>query len=313
MRLWVGLRTGREEARIIGARVPPGNPEMPANPAEKRLVSARCVCYEPAPEGSTGVFAMADDGSIRPLIAGNWKMNGRRADGVALARELVRQARRSTRADLRCDLVICPPATLLTMLAEVVADGPVGLGAQDCHPLASGAHTGDVSAAMLADAGCRYVIVGHSERRTDHGERDEQVRAKAEAAHTVGLCAIVCLGEAEAERARGETLAVVERQFRGSLPVAATAANTVIAYEPVWAIGTGKVPTTAEIAAVHAQLRALAGNQMTDGQRLRLLYGGSVKAGNAAEILAVANVNGALVGGASLSAGDFWAIARSCP
>src|SRR5262249_11094455 len=297
----------------IGAGVPPGNPEMPANSAEKRLVSARCVCYEPTPEGSTGALAMADDGSIRPLIAGNWKMNGRRADGVALASELVRQARRRRSAALRCDLVICHPATLLPTLAEIVADSPVQLGAQDCHRLASGAHTGDLSAAILSDAGCRYVIVGHSERRTDHGESDEQVRAKAEAAHAAGLCAIVCLGETEAQRARGETLAVVERQFRASLPAAATAADTVIAYEPVWAIGTGKVPTTAEITAVHAQLRTLTGNQMTDGKRLRLVYGGSVKPGNATGILAVANVNGALVGGASLSAQDFWAIARSCP
>ncbi|HUL10338.1 MAG TPA: triose-phosphate isomerase [Candidatus Acidoferrum sp.] len=256
---------------------------------------------------------MADDGLIRPLIAGNWKMNGRRADGVALASELVRQVRRSGSTDLHGDLVICPPATLLATLAEIVADSPVQLGAQDCHHSASGAHTGDVSAVMLVDAGCRYVIVGHSERRTDHGESDEQVRAKAEAANAAGLRAIVCLGETEAQRARGETLAVVERQFRASLPAAATAGNTVIAYEPVWAIGTGKVPTPAEIAAVHAQLRTLACNQMTDGKRLRLLYGGSVKPGNAAEILAVANVNGALVGGASLSAGDFWAIARSCP
>jgi triosephosphate isomerase len=286
---------------------------MPADSAEKRLVSAGCVCYEPAPERKPRAFTMADDQSIRPLIAGNWKMNGRRADGTALAAELARLARRSGSADLRCDLVICPPATLLATLAEIVADSPLRLGAQDCHHLASGAHTGDVSAAMLADAGCRYVIVGHSERRTDHGESDEQVRAKAEAARVAGLCAIVCLGETEAQRAGGETLAVVERQFRASLPADATAADTVIAYEPVWAIGTGKVPTTAEIAAVHAQLRALACRQMSDGKRLRLLYGGSVKPGNAAEILAVANVNGALVGGASLAAGDFWAIARSCP
>ncbi len=255
----------------------------------------------------------ADDNPIRPLIAGNWKMHGRRADGAALAGELARRARRSGSAELRCDLVICPPATLLTALADIVADGPLRLGAQDCHRLASGAHTGDISAAMLADAGCRYVIVGHSERRTLHGETDDAVRAKAEAAHAAGLVAIVCLGETEAQRAGGETLAVVDRQFRASLPAAAAAANTVVAYEPVWAIGTGKVPTNAEIAAVHAQLRTLARSRVGDGERLRLLYGGSVKPGNAAEILAIANVNGALVGGASLEAGDFWAIARSCP
>jgi triosephosphate isomerase len=255
----------------------------------------------------------ADRNPIRPLIAGNWKMHGRRADGGALAEELARRARRGGSAELRCDLVICPPATLLVALADIVADSPVGLGAQDCHPLASGAHTGDISAAMLADAGCRYVIVGHSERRTQHGETDDLVRAKAEAAHAAGLVAIVCLGETEAQRLGGETLAVVDRQFRASLPAAATAANTVVAYEPVWAIGTGKVPTTAEIVAVHAQLRTLARGRVGDGERLRLLYGGSVKPGNAAEILAAANVNGALVGGASLAADDFWAIARSCP
>ncbi len=257
---------------------------------------------------------MTPDGNpIRPLIAGNWKMHGRRADGAALAGELARRARRDGSTELRCELVICPPATLLTVLADIVADSPVRLGAQDCHHLASGAHTGDISAAMLADAGCRYAILGHSERRTQHGESDDRVRAKAEAAHAAGLTAIVCLGETEAQRARGETLAVVDRQLRSSLPAAATAANTVVAYEPVWAIGTGKVPTTAEIAAVHAQLRALARSRVGDGERLRLLYGGSVKPGNAAEILAITNVNGALIGGASLDAGDFWAIARSCP
>jgi len=254
-----------------------------------------------------------DGNAIRPLIAGNWKMHGRRADATALAGELARRARRAASAELRCELVICPPAPLLTVLADIVADSPVRLGAQDCHLSASGAHTGDISAPMLADAGCRYVIVGHSERRTDHGEGDDTVRAKAEAAHAAGLVAIVCLGETEAQRAAGETLAVVDRQFRASLPAAATAANTVIAYEPVWAIGTGKVPTAAEIAEVHAQLRTLARGRVGDGDRLRLLYGGSVKPGNAAEILRIANVNGALVGGACLQAGDFWAIARSCP
>jgi triosephosphate isomerase (TIM) len=254
-----------------------------------------------------------DGNPILRLIAGNWKMHGCRADGAALAGELARQARRSGSAELRCEIVICPPATLLSALTDVIADSPVRLGAQDCHAMASGAHTGDISAAMLADAGCRYVIVGHSERRTQHGETDDAVRAKAEAAHAAGLIAIVCLGETEAQRAGGETLAIVDRQFRGSLPAGATAANTVVAYEPVWAIGTGNVPTTVEIAAVHAQLRTLARDRVGNGERLRLLYGGSVKPGNAAEILAIADVNGALVGGASLQAGDFWAIVRSCP
>jgi len=255
----------------------------------------------------------AADTAIRPLIAGNWKMHGRRADGFGLAVEIARRARRTAPPDLRCDIVLCPPATLLAAVVEAVADSPVGVGAQDCHWRESGAHTGDISAAMLADAGCRYVILGHSERRTDHGETDDIVRRKTEAAHAAGLVAIVCIGETEAQRAKGETPAVVERQFRDSLPAAATADNTVVAYEPVWAIGTGKVPKLPEIGAVHDQLRALARNRVGQGEALRLLYGGSVKPANAADILAIGNVNGALVGGASLSAEDFWAIARSCP
>jgi triosephosphate isomerase (TIM) len=254
----------------------------------------------------------AAETSPRPLIAGNWKMNGRRADGLALATDIARRARRAA-AENRCDILVCPPATLLMAVAEAVAESPVRVGAQDCHWRESGAHTGDVGPAMLADAGCSHVILGHSERRTDHGETDEVVRRKAEAAHAAGLIAIVCVGETEAQRDNDETLAVVERQFRQSLPAAATAANTVVAYEPVWAIGTGKVPTSAEIGAVHDQLRRLALGSVGDGARLRLLYGGSVKPANAAEILAIGNVNGALVGGASLKADDFWAIARSCP
>ncbi len=255
----------------------------------------------------------ASETSPQPLVAGNWKMHGRRSDGVALATEIARLARRAVAAESRCDVVICPPATLLLAVAEAVADSPVRVGAQDCHWQESGAHTGDVSAAMLADAGCSHVILGHSERRTDHGETDDMVRRKAEAAHAAGLVAIVCIGETEAQRTEGATLAVVERQFRNSLPAAATAANTVVAYEPVWAIGTGKVPTLPEIGAVHDHLRRLAQGSVGDGGRLRLLYGGSVKPANAAEILSIDNVNGALVGGASLKADDFWAIARSCP
>jgi triosephosphate isomerase len=255
----------------------------------------------------------ANDAAIRPLIAGNWKMHGRRADGVDLAVEIARRMRRASPEETRCDIVLCPPATLLIAVADAVADSPVSVGAQDCHWRESGAHTGDISAAMLVDARCRYVILGHSERRTDHGETDDIVRRKAEAAHAAGLVAIVCIGETEAQRTKGETLAVVERQFRMSLPASASAANTVVAYEPVWAIGTGKVPTVPEIGAVHDHLRGFAQAAVANGSALRLLYGGSVKPANAAEILAVGNVNGALVGGASLKAEDFWAIARSCP
>jgi len=250
---------------------------------------------------------------VRPLIAGNWKMNGGRADGLALAGELARRARRADAARSAFDLLVCPPFTLLLAVAEAIADSPVALGAQDCHPAASGAHTGDVAAPMLAGVGCRYVIVGHSERRANHGESDQLVNAKAAAAHAAGLVAIVCIGETEAERTDGKTLDVVGRQFEGSLPPSVTPDNTVIAYEPVWAIGSGRVPTEAEIAAVHDHLRTLARARVPGGERLRLLYGGSVKANNAAGILAIANVNGALVGGASLNADDFWAIACSCP
>jgi triosephosphate isomerase len=251
--------------------------------------------------------------AIRPLVAGNWKMHGRRAAGLELATEIARRARRAAPSELRGEIVICPPATLLTAVIDAVADSPVRVGAQDCHWLESGAHTGDISAAMLADAGCRYVIIGHSERRTGHGETDEIVRKKADAALAAGLVAIICIGETAAERASGEALIVVERQFRNSLPAATAAENTVVAYEPVWAIGTGKVPTSAEIGAVHDRLRGLARRGVGNGERLRLLYGGSVKPANAVEILGIGNVDGALVGGASLDAEDFWAIARSCP
>ena len=187
----------------------------------------------------------------------------------------------------------------------------MALGAQDCHPAPSGAYTGDVSAPMLADLGCRYVILGHSERRAGHGESDALVRAKAEAALAAGLVAIVCLGETEAERDRGEAFAVVARQLAGSLPDRASGANMVVAYEPVWAIGSGRTPTGADIAALHGHLRAELAKRFADAAGFRLLYGGSVKPGNAREILATAEVDGALVGGASLKAEDFLAIARA--
>jgi triosephosphate isomerase len=197
-------------------------------------------------------------------------------------------------------------------VGEAIAGSGIGLGAQDCHAEPSGAHTGDISAAMLADAGCSHVIVGHSERRADHGETDALVRAKAAAAQGCGLTAIICVGETLAERDAGRTLAVVQGQLAGSLPPAATAANTVIAYEPVWAIGTGRTPKALEIAEVHAAIRGALGGVMAGAAVVPILYGGSVKADNAAEILAIAEVGGALVGGASLNAADFWTICRSC-
>ncbi len=245
--------------------------------------------------------------SPRPLVAGNWKMNGLREHGLGLVRDLAARAAQAAGA-LNCDLLVCPPVTLLSAVAEA-AGGVLSVGGQDCHAEPKGAHTGDVSAEMLADLGCRYVIVGHSERRADHGEGDAQVRAKAEAAHRAGLTAIVCIGESAEQRDAGQTLAVVEGQLAGSVPAAATAGNTVIAYEPVWAIGTGRTPTAAEVDEVHAAIRSHL--KSDDAAAMRLLYGGSVKPGNAAELLAGADVNGALVGGASLKAADFWAIAEA--
>ncbi len=245
----------------------------------------------------------------RQLIAGNWKMNGRQASAVALAREIVAQA---DAGPLRCDLLICPPAPFLAPVAEVLVSGPIALGAQDCHAGQDGAHTGDISAAMLADIGCRYIIVGHSERRSDHGESDDLVRAKAAAAHEAGLIALICVGETLAERDRGEALGVVARQVQGSLPAGSSAANTVIAYEPVWAIGTGRTPTPEDVAAVHGHIRQVLGHKVADAPRTRILYGGSVKPDNARTLLAMADVDGALVGGASLKSSDFWAIAASC-
>jgi triosephosphate isomerase len=231
------------------------------------------------------------------LAAGNWKMNGLRADLAELS------ALVSVQPIPDCGVLICPPATLLAPMAEITAGSHVQLGGQDCHTGNSGAHTGDLSAAMLADAGARYVILGHSERRADHREGSDLVAAKAAAAHAAGLIAIICVGETEAERDAGSTLHVVLEQLRDSTPEAATAANTVIAYEPVWAIGTGRTPTLEQISEVHDALRAA-----VPDVEMSLLYGGSVKPGNAAEIFALGNVDGALVGGASLKATDFGGI-----
>ncbi len=245
------------------------------------------------------------------LIAGNWKMNGSPASADALSAELA--ARLRTAASPAPEIALCPPGPLIPAVVAVAKGTGITVGGQDCHAKEKGAHTGDVSAGLLAALGCKYVIVGHSERRADHGESDAAVKAKAEAALSAGLIPIVCVGETEAQREKGETSSVIASQVQGSLPAGATATNTVIAYEPVWAIGTGKTATTADIAAVHAQIVALFATKTGNATGLKILYGGSVKAANAKEILATANVTGALVGGASLDAAEFWRIVESCP
>ena len=240
----------------------------------------------------------------RPLVAGNWKMNGLAASAGEFTKII------AGAAGVAADLMVCPPATLIAHFATMARGSPVMTGGQDCHAEASGAHTGDIAAEMLADAGARAVIVGHSERRTDHHETDAQVRAKAVAARRAGLTAIVCVGEQRAERAAGKTLGIIGGQLDGSLPEDATIANLVIAYEPVWAIGTGLTPTAADVSEVHASIRKRLGERYgTQGGGVRILYGGSVKPANAKELLTIANVNGALVGGASLKAEDFLGIA----
>lgn len=245
----------------------------------------------------------------KPLIAGNWKMNTTPETARNLANSVGGQVRDRS-IDALVDVCICPPFPLIFTAVMGLGPGPVVAGAQDCHADEAGAHTGDVAAEMLSAIGCRFVIVGHSERRTDHGETDAQVCAKAEAAHRANMIAIVCVGETEAERESGETDDVVERQVRGSLPAGATADNTVIAYEPVWAIGTGKTASPADAQAVHGHIRGIVsethGGATADG--MRILYGGSMKPGNAADLLSQADIDGGLIGGASLAADDFVAI-----
>jgi triosephosphate isomerase (TIM) len=246
---------------------------------------------------------------MRKLAAGNWKMNGLKADGCALVAELTARAARET---LACEILVCPPATLLHPVAELLRGSTIALGAQNCHAQPKGAHTGEIAAPMLADAGCSYVILGHSERRADQGESDAQIRAKVVAARQAGLAAIVCIGETLQERDAGKMLEVVGHQLQGSVPEALGPTELVIAYEPVWAIGTGRTPTTAQVAEVHAHIRKLLSERARDSVNIRILYGGSVKAANAAELMSVSNVDGALVGGASLVAEDFWQIANAC-
>ncbi len=242
---------------------------------------------------------------MRQLIAGNWKMNGRRAEAQALSAALKAGA-----AGLPCDLLVCPPFTVLAMVAEALAGSGVRVGGQDCHARAAGAHTGEIGGPMLRDVGAEFVILGHSERRALHGETDPIVREKAEAAAAAGLVPIVCVGETEQHRLSGNAELVVAAQIDGSLP---EGFRGVVAYEPVWAIGTGQTATEQDVAEMHGAIRqqlvSLLGPEA--GAGVQILYGGSVKPGNAASLLALPEVGGALVGGASLVAGDFLAIARA--
>jgi triosephosphate isomerase len=240
------------------------------------------------------------------LVAGNWKMNGLRQDGTLLAHALKERAA-AAGAPLECELLICPPATLLSTVGGILVGSGIALGGQDCHGAPKGAYTGDISAEMLADLGCSYVILGHSERRHGHAETDAVVRGKIAAAWRAGLVAILCVGETQVQRQAGEAVEVVSSQLAGSIPDNAAAATLVVAYEPVWAIGTGLTATTDDIAAMHAEIRS----RLPAGTRI--LYGGSVNPKNADAILSLPEVDGALVGGASLNADDFWAIAQSCP
>jgi triosephosphate isomerase (TIM) len=240
------------------------------------------------------------------LVAGNWKMNGLREDGTALARDLAQRVITVGGDRPACELLVCPPATLLFSIGGVLGGSGIALGGQDCHAAPKGAYTGDISAEMLADAGCTHVILGHSERRHGHGEADGVVRGKISGAWRAGLVAILCVGETQQQRQAGDAVAVVSAQLAGSIPDGATPDILIVAYEPVWAIGTGLTATPDDISAMHADIRS----RVPPGTRI--LYGGSVNPRNAAGILGLIEVDGALVGGASLSAEDFWAIARCC-
>ena len=244
------------------------------------------------------------------LAAGNWKMNGSLARARTLVGELAKRTRASDKG--RARVAVCPPFPLLPLIADIARDGDIELGAQDCHFKEKGAHTGDVSAKLLAELGCGLVIVGHSERRADHGETDAVVKAKAEAVLGAFLSPIICVGETEKQRDAGETNRVVERQLLGSWPASGTSARCIIAYEPVWAIGTGKTPTGKDVVQVHALIRSVARGAGIDAATLMVLYGGSVKGSNAAELMSLDGVDGALVGGASLDAEDFWKIVQAC-
>ncbi len=246
---------------------------------------------------------------IKPIVAGNWKMNGSCAS-EAMVRELITGF--DTALQEKVDMAVFPPAILLGLVASWLKDSKIACGTQDCHASQSGAHTGDTAAEMIAEAGGTMVLAGHSERRVDHQESNADVAAKAEAAWRAGLVAVICIGELEAERRAGTTLDVLGEQLAGSVPDGATAANTIVAYEPVWAIGTGLVPEASDVEEAHGFIRRQLSDRFGDeGAKMRILYGGSVKPGNASELMAIANVDGALVGGASLKAADFLGICEA--
>lgn len=245
------------------------------------------------------------------MIAGNWKMNCLSAEGTSLAAEIAAGVKSKKRD---CEFLVCPPFTLLSLVKKSLRGSKVALGAQDCHTAEKGAHTGDISPVMLQDLGCSYVIIGHSERRADHKESSSLVRQKAVAAHNAGLKTIICVGETLEQRESGKALDVCAKQVKDSLPDDAKAANVVVAYEPVWAIGTGKTPTPEEVEEVHAAIRAVLVKKVgkSEAAKMRILYGGSVKPSNAKSMLSLPDVDGALIGGASLKSADFIAIADSC-
>ena len=247
----------------------------------------------------------------KKLIAGNWKMNGRLADGTDLAKGIAAEVK--AMGKLRCEFLVCPPFTILGTVKKALRGAKVALGAQNCHFETKGAHTGDVSPLMLTDLGCSYVILGHSERRADHGESNELINKKAVAAHEAGLKTVICIGETLSQRDAGKTIDVCTAQILGSVPDNSTATDTVIAYEPVWAIGTGKTPTAADVEEVHAAVRKVLAKKIGKGNanKMRILYGGSVKPSNAKEFLSLPDVDGALIGGASLKVEDFMAIAKN--
>ena len=247
----------------------------------------------------------------KTMIAGNWKMNGLLADGIELAKGIATEVKAMGKPE--CEFLVCPPFTLLTSVKKALRGTKIALGAQDAHFNTKGAHTGDISPEMLKDVGCSYVILGHSERRADHNESNELINKKAVAANQAGLKTVICIGETLEERDAGKTIDVCTQQILGSVPDNATSANTVIAYEPVWAIGTGKTPTSADVQEVHSAVRKVLAKKLGKGNanKMRILYGGSVKPSNAKEFLSLEDVDGALIGGASLKVADFIAIAKN--